>query len=101
MGREQLKCEQKSYDAFESVNYPYVAEVNEDEVKYHWKPTSHSELSINTNLCTDVFLMKLYPGTKPEVFDCLKDLYKGIIIESFGNGGLPLKEGTCFRKFKS
>ena len=45
--------------------------------------------------------MKLYPGTKPEIFDCLKDLYKGIIIESFGNGGLPLKEGTCFRKFKS
>ncbi len=90
MGREQLKCEQKSYDAFESVNSPYVAEVNEDEVKYHWKPTSsHNEFSIDTNLCTDVFLMKLYPGTKPEIFDCLKDLYKGIVIESFGNGGLP------------
>ena len=92
----------KSYDAFESVNYPYVAEVNEDEVKYHWKPTSsHNELSINTNLCTDVFLMKLYPGTKPEIFDCLKDLYKGLLLKVLVTVDYLLKEGTCFRKFKS
>ena len=40
IGTRAVKMRTKSYDAFESVNYPYVAEVNEDEVKYHWKPTS-------------------------------------------------------------
>ena len=101
IGTRAVKMRTKSYDAFESVNYPYVAEVNEDEVKYHWKPTSsHNELSIDTNLCTDVFLMKLYPGIKPEIFDCLKDLYKGIIIESFGNGGLPFEGRNLLSKIQ-
>ena len=44
--------------------------------------------------------MKLYPGTKPEVFDCLKDLYKGIIIESFGNGGLPFEGRNLLSKIQ-
>ncbi|MGG3467086.1 asparaginase [Neobacillus pocheonensis] len=91
-GTRAVKMRTKSYDAFESVNHPYVAMINEKEVKYQWKPAPPShQLTLNTSLCTDVFLMKLYPGTKPEIFDCLKGLYKGIIIESFGNGGLPFE----------
>lgn len=42
--------------------------------------------------------MKLYPGVKPEIFDCIKDLYKGIIIESFGNGGLPFAGRNLLEK---
>lgn len=101
LGTRAVKMRTKSYDAFESINHPYVAHVNKDEVKYHWKPESNtSPVSLNTNLCTDVFLMKLYPGTKPEIFDCLKDLYKGIIIESFGNGGLPFEGRNLLPKVK-
>jgi L-asparaginase len=99
LGTRAVKMRTKSYDAFESINHPYVAYVNKNEVKYHWKPTSTTKfLSLNTNLCTDVFLMKLYPGTKPEIFDCLKGLYKGIIIESFGNGGLPFEGRNLLSK---
>jgi len=101
MGTRAVKMRTKSYDAFESVNHPYVAFVNEKEVKYQWKPTfSGNQLTLNTNLSTDVFLMKLYPGTKPEIFDCLKGLYKGIIIESFGNGGLPFEGRNLLLKIK-
>ncbi|HEK9103874.1 asparaginase [Bacillus pfraonensis] len=101
IGTRAVKMRTKSYDAFESVNYPYVADVNENEVRYHWKPMSTSnKLSVNTSLCTDVFLMKLYPGTKPEIFDCLKGLYKGIIIESFGNGGLPFEGRNLLSKIQ-
>jgi L-asparaginase len=101
LGTRAVKMRTKSYDAFESINHPYVAYVNKKEVKYQWKPTSTKEhLSLNTNLCTDVFLMKLYPGTKPEIFDCIKDLYKGIIIESFGNGGLPSEGRNLLTKVK-
>lgn len=92
LGTRAVKMRTKSYDAFESINHPYVAYINKNEVRYQWKPTSAlKELSLNTNLSTDVFLMKLYPGMKPEIFDYLKDQYKGIIIESFGNGGLPFE----------
>ncbi|MDP4083753.1 MAG: asparaginase [Bacillota bacterium] len=92
LGTRAVKMRTKSYDAFESINHPYVAYVNKKEVKYQWKPMAPEQpLSLNTNLCTDVFLMKLYPGMKPETFDFLRELYNGIIIESFGNGGLPFE----------
>ncbi|MDR6999637.1 asparaginase [Neobacillus niacini] len=101
LGTRAIKMRTKSYDAFESINHPYVAYVNKDEVKYQWKPVfTAKKLSLNTNLCTDVFLMKLYPGTKPEIFDSLKDLYKGIIIESFGNGGLPFEGRNLLSKIQ-
>jgi L-asparaginase len=101
IGTRAVKMRTKSYDAFESVNHPYVANVNEKEVKYHWKPTATGNVpSLNTKLCTDVFLMKLYPGTKPEIFDSLKNLYKGIIIESFGNGGLPFEGRNLLLKIQ-
>lgn len=101
LGTRAVKMRTKSYDAFESINHPYVAYVDKNEVKYQWKPAPvEKKLTLNTNLCTDVFLMKLYPGTKPEIFDCLKDLYKGIIIESFGNGGLPFEGRNLLSKIE-
>lgn len=101
LGTRAVKMRTKSYDAFESINHPYVAYVNRNEVKYQWKPEPNvGPLLLNTNLCTDVFLMKLYPGTKPEIFDCLKGLYKGVIIESFGNGGLPFEGRNLLPKIK-
>ncbi|PFN98517.1 L-asparaginase 1 [Bacillus sp. AFS076308] len=101
LGTRAVKMRTKSYDAFESINHPYVAYINKDEINYQWNPVSATQkLSLNTNLCTDVFLMKLYPGMKPETFDFLKDLYKGIIIESFGNGGLPFEGRDLIFKIK-
>ncbi|MBM7652474.1 asparaginase [Neobacillus cucumis] len=101
LGTRAVKMRTKSYDAFESINHPYVAYVNNGEIHYQWNPMPATQkLSLNTNLCTDVFLMKLYPGMKPETFDCLKDLYKGIIIESFGNGGLPFEGRDLLFKIK-
>jgi L-asparaginase len=101
LGTRAVKMRTKSYDAFESINHPYVAYVNKNEIKYQWKPdTATTSLSLNAHICTDVFLMKLYPGMKPEIFDCLKDLYKGIIIESFGNGGLPFEGRDLLSKIK-
>ncbi|MFC7394795.1 asparaginase [Scopulibacillus cellulosilyticus] len=99
IGTRAVKMRTKSYDAFESINHPYVAYIDRGEVRYNLKPVSSSgKLQWNTSLCPDVFLMKLYPGTKPEIFDCLKGLYKGVIIESFGNGGLPFEGRNLLAK---
>ncbi|MGC4379069.1 asparaginase [Fictibacillus sp. Mic-4] len=101
IGPRAVKMRTKSYDAFESINHPYVAFIESGEVRYHWKPAPISGgPQWNTSLCPDVFLLKLYPGTKPEIFDCLKGLYKGVIIESFGNGGLPFEGRNLLTKVK-
>ncbi|KHD86662.1 asparaginase [Heyndrickxia ginsengihumi] len=101
IGTRAVKMRTKSYDAFESINYPYVAHITGNEVHYYWKPViSEQKLQVDTRLCPDVFLLKLYPGTKPEIFDYIKTLYKGVIIESFGNGGVPFEERSLLPKIK-
>ncbi len=90
-GTRAVKMRTKSFDAFESINYPHVAQWDGYQFSYQWlppKPTTKI-LQVHTELNTDIFLLKLYPGAKPEIFDHLRTLYRGIIIESFGNGGVP------------
>jgi L-asparaginase len=98
-GTRAIKMRTKSYDAFESINYPYVAFIDKGDIFYNEKPQPSNEpLLYNTKLDTDVFLMKLYPGTKPELFDYVKSNYKGVIIESFGSGGLPFTGRNLLEK---
>lgn len=101
-GTRAVKMRTKSYDAFESINHPYVAYINESEVKYvrSMPLKGNKKMKLDTSLCPDVFLLKLHPGTKPELFDYLKHLYKGIIIESFGNGGIPFQGRDLLPKVK-
>lgn len=102
IGTRAVKMRTKSFDAFESINHPYVAKILGNTIQYDWQPISPlKELKVNTKLCPDVFLLKLYPGTKPEIFDFIQKHYKGIIIESFGNGGVPFEERSLLPKIKS
>jgi L-asparaginase len=90
-GTRAVKVRTRSYDAFESINHPYVAFFEGDEIKYNMptSPSQKEEVKLDISLCPDVFLLKLHPGTKPELFDYLKQHYKGVIIEGFGLGGVP------------
>lgn len=101
-GTRAVKLRTKSYDAFESINHPYIAYIDGSEVKYNCQVPSikEMELKVDTCLCPDVFLLRLYPGMKPELFDYLKPLYKGIIIESFGSGGVPFQGRDLLPKIK-
>ncbi|KAA0560831.1 asparaginase [Bacillus sp. CH30_1T] len=99
-GTRAIKLRTKSYDAFESINYPYIAFINNEGI-YYDKPVStpkNKEIKLETSLCTDVLLVKLYPGIKPEIFDSLKDQCKGIVIESYGSGGIPFERRNIVEK---
>jgi L-asparaginase len=101
-GTRAVKLRTKSYDAFESINHPYIAYINGSKVTYNnpVRPPRHGKLQFNPSLCPDVFLMKLVPGAKPELFDYLKHLYKGVIIESFGSGGIPFQGRNLLPKLQ-
>lgn len=90
-GTRAVKWRTRSRDAFRSVNAPYAAVVDGDQVTYSSLalPRPSADLKLDTALCPDVALVKLHPGTKPLLFDFLKAHYKGVVIEVFGLGGIP------------
>ncbi|MFP7492704.1 asparaginase [Terribacillus saccharophilus] len=91
-GTRAIKLRTKSYDAFESINYPYIAFIHEDHIEYNKKISGRNlPLSVDTSLCTDVLLLRLYPGLKPDMLDALASMYKGVVIESYGSGGIPFE----------
>jgi len=101
IGTRAVKMRTKSHDAFQSINHPYVASIKGEEISYIWKPEeSPTDLILDTSLNPEVFLLKLHPGTKPEIFDFIKTTYKGVIIESFGNGGLPFEQRNLLPKIE-
>jgi L-asparaginase len=100
IGTRVVKLRTISYDAFESINFPYIARVNNSEVSYQRKIhlAKDKKIKFNSSICPDVLLLKLHPGTKPELFDYIKKLYKGIVIETFGTGGIPFQERSLVQK---
>ncbi|KKB75181.1 asparaginase [Bacillus sp. TH008] len=100
LGTRAIKLRTKSYDAFESINYPYIAFIHDQEIEYNKRvPEAKQEpIAFDTSLNTDVCLIKLHPGLKPEFLDCLKGSYKGVVIESYGSGGIPFEKRNILDK---
>ncbi|BEP28903.1 asparaginase [Helicovermis profundi] len=107
VGTRAMKIKTKSYDAFESVNFPYVAEIKHSRITYNkyietkfLKNENENELSINTKISNKIQVIKLFPGMNVDIFDYLAKNYKGIIIESFGIGGIPFGVYNISEKIK-
>ena len=99
-GTRAIKTKTKSYDAFKSVNYPPIAGVKHNRITYNQSvcnrfkhKTDHNQyaghaLNLASNIEENIFVLKLFPGLNPGIFDYLKDNVKGVIIESYGIGGV-------------
>lgn len=91
-GTRAVKTKTKSYDAFESINYPYIASVSEGNMVPLYHPQIETPVwTPNLALDTQVFVLKAFPGLTVDIFDYLAANMHGVIIESFGNGGLPFE----------
>ena len=93
------KTHSKSFNAFESINCGNVAEVNSYGIQVDEKlvPKVDPFFRVKSNFCEKVFLLKITPGLSPDIIDYLIEKeYKGIIIESYGLGGLPTEEDNDF-----
>lgn len=91
-GCRAVKVRTKSINAYESVNLPDVAVINEEGIipnPHYLFPQDTEGLKYYSSLCNEVFLLKLTPGISPDIFDFIKQKYKGVVIESFGSGGIP------------
>jgi L-asparaginase len=95
-GNRAEKFSSSQFDAFQSLNYPVLAEAgvnmvyNRKVIKK--KPTG--KFSVRNGFDTNIALIKIFPGIQPSLINSLiaiKNL-KGIILETFGSGNAPTDE---------
>ncbi|MDN3491955.1 asparaginase [Winogradskyella bathintestinalis] len=90
-GNRTTKLNAEHFEAFESYNYPHLAEsgvhlnVNSEHL---WKPKPNSELIIRTAMDSDIGVLKLFPGISRPICEAIltSKLIKGLIIETYGSG---------------
>ena len=104
-GCRAVKVRTLGFNAFESISAPYLGEVYADGIHVYRKDMHPAKerkpFCLKKELCTDVFLLKLIPGTNPEIFDRLLDMkYRGIVIEAFGAGGTHFERRNLIPKLQ-
>jgi L-asparaginase len=90
-GCRAVKVRTMGFEAFESVNAPYMGEIYADGMHTNrfFPPAPDLPPVLKDQLCSDVFLLKLIPGTNPAIFGTLRNMhYRGIVLETFGTGGM-------------
>ncbi len=89
-GTRAKKVRAKSYNAFSSINFPYLAVIQDGVIiRYIPEAPVRGIPSFYYEMSDKVTLLKLYPGMNPDVLSYLFDNYDIIVIESFGVGGMP------------
>ena len=96
LGTRARKTFSKSFQAFSSVNYPDLAVLQDERLLQYIRTESLPRPVFYDKLCENVGLLKLIPGTRRELVDFMMERYDGIVVESFGVGGLPEYPGEEF-----
>ncbi|MCI8356670.1 MAG: asparaginase [Lachnospiraceae bacterium] len=92
LGCRTSKIRSMSFDAFDSANYPNVAEISALglHIRKELLPEKKGVFRVQPDYSDKVFLLKLYPGIDPSILSLLQAQgYKGVYIEGFGLGGMP------------
>ena len=90
-GTRAVKMRTLGFDAFDSINLPPVGQFDADGLHLLPEDKACEAPSLERPMDIDprVFLLKMMPGTDPEIFDhILKAGYRGLVLEAFGLGGL-------------
>ena len=96
LGTRARKMRTKSYNAFESVDWPETAIIRNRKLVYYLPSQPNAETCFYHTLGSGVFVWKLVPGSDANVFQALKPLCRALVLEGFGVGGLPQYGGQAF-----
>jgi len=90
VGTRAKKVRAKSYNAFESINFPYLAVIQDGRVVRYLNTSKHSTPpEFFHRMDRRVCVLKLTPGIEAEILSFILNNYDGIVIESYGVGGIP------------
>lgn len=88
-GTRARKMRTKSYNAFTSLNFPDLASIHGSRIIRYIPCTEQGTPRFTHRLNTRVFLLKLTPGMPREAVTAAGALCDGLIVESYGVGGIP------------
>jgi len=101
-GDRAVKLRTTSFDAFDSINADLAGVIDADGIHFlgESQPAA-GEPALLDQLDPRVFLLKLMPGTAPEVFDWIISAgFKGVVVEAFGLGGMHYIRRNLVDKLK-
>lgn len=97
-GNRTTKYNAENFRAFRSVNYPILANVG-IHIKFnksviHYPKVWGKPLKVNTEIDTNVLVVKLFPGLKREFLESVMATpnVRAIVLETFGSGNAPTKQ---------
>ena len=92
------KMYSENFNGFCSINREPLARIEEHALNwnsYVGAGVDGETFTVNTKLEEKVAVVKLTPGLTPDILDFYLDRgYKGVILESFGAGGVPNDENN-------
>lgn len=93
-GNRAKKRESSQFDAFDSENYPYLAEIGVN-IDYNFLnihiPKPEKSLEFFKKIDNNVAILKLFPGINEEFISNFfnQNTLKGVILETYGSGNAP------------
>jgi len=91
------KVESVQFDAFQSENYPVLAEAGVI-IEYNFSALSpyeaEAELKVRKDIQQEVAILKVFPGISKAFVEgilCIKGL-RGLVIETYGSGNAPTEK---------
>lgn len=97
LGTRARKTRTKSFQAFSSINYPELAYIRDGKIIEFIRPKYDGQPVFYHRINEKVALLKMIPGTSPALIRYLLQNNDGLIVESFGVGGVPSYEKSGFR----
>lgn len=95
-GNRTSKVNSEDFEAFNSFNYPFLAEAgvtikyNTNSVHYR----SNERLEIVTQLESNVTILKLFPGITQKMVEAIFNIpgLRGVVLETFGSGNATTQD---------
>ena len=88
-GSRARKNYSKSYFAFGSINFPELGHVYDNRITKYIKDPKPVGPKFYDTLNSNVGIIKFTPGMRNDVLSYQIDQYDGLVVETFGVGGLP------------
>jgi L-asparaginase len=101
-GTRAKKMMSRNFNAFHSINFPVLARIQDGRIiRYIPEEPMRNRVIFTEELSSSICIMKLIPGSRPEMLSYLFENYDCIVIESFGVGGLPEQlSGQFYKEMK-